>query len=163
MRVTASLARSVFERQEHGMRRMTVFRLPALVLAAAALAGGAQAAEPAKPENAYMDLQPIGLPAIVHGRLVNYVFASVRLILAKGADASKLPQHEPFLRDALVRAGTRTPFNLPEDGVHLDERRLKAEIMREAATELGPGQVVSVVIRSQTPQRRTGLPGGAQP
>ncbi len=142
------------------MRRLTALCIPALVIATAARA----APDPsAKPAQNHVDLQPVGLPAIVHGRLVNYIFVDLRLVLAKGVDASKLPQHEPFLRDALVRAGTRTPFNPPQDGVHLDEGRLKAEIMRDAANEVGPGKVVSVEIRSQTPQRRTGLAGGAQP
>ncbi len=140
-------------------------RLALLCISVLALPGAAYAApEPSgKPAQTYTDLQPVGLPAIVHGRLVNYVFVDVRLILAKGMDASKLPEHEPFLRDALVRAGTRTPFNPPEDGVHLDEARLKAEIMRDAIAEVGAGKVIGVEIRSQTPQRRTGLPGGARP
>ncbi|WP_174301279.1 hypothetical protein [Caulobacter sp. S45] len=142
------------------MRRGALLCIPAL-----ALWGPAQGApdSSAKPKQVYIDLQPVGLPAVVHGRLVNYIFADIRVVLARGVDASKLQEYEPFLRDALVHAGTRTPFNLPQDGVHLDEPRLKAEILREAAAEVGPGKVVSVEIRSQTPQRRTGIPGGAQP
>ena len=142
------------------MRRLALLCIPALTLAGAAHSAPESSAKPAQ---AYMNLQPIGFPAIIHGRLVNYIFADVRLVLAKGVDASKLPEHEPFLRDALVRAGTRTPFNPPQDGVHLDETRLKAEIMRDATAEVGPGKVIGVEVRSQTPQRRTGLPGGAQP
>ncbi len=139
------------------MRRLAVLCLPAL-----AMAGTVHAApqSSAKPAQAYMDLQPVGLPAIVHGRLVNYIFADVRLVLAKGVDVAKLQEHEPFLRDALVRAATRTPFNPPQDGVHLDEARLKAEMLRDAAGEVGPGKVTGVEIRSQTPQRRMGVPGG---
>ena len=98
---------------------------------------------------------------MVHGRLVNYIFIQVRLMLAKGVDASKLQGEEPFIRDALVRAAAHTPFNPPEDGVRLDDARLKAEIRRDAVARLGPGKVVAVVIRTETPQRRTGVPGGA--
>ena len=134
----------------------------AMTLAVAAAAHAAP--EPSgKPAQAYMTLQPIGLPAIVHGRLVNYIFVDMRLMAAKGVDASKLQEHEPFVRDALVRAATHTPFNPPQDGVHLDEARLKAEVLKDAAAELGPGRIIAVEIRSQTPQRRSGVPGGALP
>ena len=139
-----------------------------LVICALGLAafGGVARAEPqssAKPAEPYIDLQPIGFPAVVHGRLVNYIFADIRLTLGRGVDAARLQDQEPFLRDAIVRAAAHTPFNPPQDGVHLDEPRLKAEVMRQAASQLGPGKVVSVAIRSQTPQRRQGVPGGAQP
>ena len=133
-----------------------------LTLATASTSSAASQSS-AKPAQPYMDLQPMGFPAVVHGRLVNYIFTDVRLTLSKGADAAKLQEREPFLRDALVRAATRTPFNPPQDGVRLDEPRLKAEVLRQAAAQFGPGKVVSVEIRSQAPQRRTGVPGGAQP
>ncbi len=133
-----------------------------LLLAAAGPAVAAPQSS-AKPPAPYMDLQPIGFPAVVHGRLVNYVFADLRLQLGKGVEAAPLANEEPFLRDALVRAASRTPFNPPQDGVHLDEARLRAEVMRDAATLLGPGKVVGVIVKSQTPQRRTGVPGGATP
>ena len=117
----------------------------------------------AKAAQPYMDLQSIGFPAVVHGRLVNYIFADLRLTLGSGVDAAKLQEQEPFLRDTLVRAATRTPFNPPQDGVHLDASRLKAELLRIAAAQFGPSKVVAVDVRSQTPQRRMGVPGGAQP
>ena len=137
-----------------------------LALALMLVGGTASRAAPqssAKAARPYMDLQPIGFPAIVHGRLVNYIFADVRLTLNVGVDAAKLQDEEPFVRDTLVRAATHSPFNPPQDGVHLDEARLKAEVLRIAAAQLGAGKVVSVDIRSQTPQRRTGVPGGARP
>ncbi len=128
-----------------------------------ASASVAHAADPPgdKPTQPYVDLQTIGVPAVVGGRLVNYVFIEMRLMLAKGVDASKIQSREPFLRDAFVRAATRTPFNPPGDGVHLQDVRLKAEMMRDAAAAVGPGKVVAVVLKSETPQRRTGVPGGA--
>ena len=141
------------------MRRLAVFCLPALVAAGVTHAAPTS---PAKPNQPYMDLQPVGLPAIVHGRLVNYIFVDLRLVLAAGVDAAKLQEHEPFLRDALVHAATRSPFNPPQDGVHLDEARLKAEVMRDAAAEVGGGKVVAVEVRSQTPQRLAGVPGGSK-
>ena len=142
---------------------MSDWRL-SLLMAVILSSGSAQAAESSgKPAAPYMTLQPIGLPAIVHGRLVNYIFVDFRLVLGKGVDPSHLQDREPFLRDALVRAATRTPFNLPDDGVRLDEGRLKAQVMRAVISEIGPGKISSVEILSQTPQRRTGVPGGATP
>ncbi len=123
--------------------------------------GVARAAEPAsgKPAQPYVNLQTVGLPAVVGGRLVNYIFVAIRLTLATGIDASKIQAREPFLRDALVRAASRTPLNPPADGVHLDDARLKAEILRVAVEQFGPGKVVGVVLKSETPQHRTGVPG----
>ena len=66
-----------------------------------------------------------------------------------------------MLRDALVHAAARTPFNPPEDGVRLDDGRLKGEVLRYARAQFGPGKVVRVTVRSETPQRRTGIPGAA--
>ena len=137
-------------------------RLAVLTLMLSASVAAAHAEKPAagKPVQPYFDLQTMGLPAVVHKRLVNYVFVDVRLGLANGVDASKLQAQEPYLRDALVRAAAHTPFNPPEDGVRIDQARFKAEVMQVAAAQLGPGKVVSVTIRSQTPQHRTGVPGG---
>ena len=130
-----------------------------LVLAAAGSAHAAK--EASKPGQPYVDLQTIGLPAVVHGRLVNYVFVQLRLAVAPGVDASKIQQGEPVLRDALVRAAARTPFNPAEDGVRLDDRRLEGAVMGYARAQFGPGKVVGVSVRSETPQRRTGVPGAA--
>ena len=133
------------------------------VLTLSMLAGVARAADTPgdKAVQPFINLQTMGLPAVVGGRLVNYVFVELKLTLAKGVDASKIQAQEPFLRDAVVRAATHTPFNPPADGVHLDQARLKAEVMKAAAAQLGPGKVVAVVVKSETPQRRTGVPGGA--
>lgn len=138
-------------------------RLLASVLAILLLGTDAASAakEPSKPAQAYVDLQTIGLPAVVHGRLVNYVFVQLRLDVGPGVDASKIQQGEPVLRDALVRMAARKPFNPPEDGVRLDDGRLRAEVMREAQAQFGRGKVVGVDVRSETPQRRTGIPGAA--
>lgn len=135
-----------------------------MLLVASLSATSAQAAkEPAsKPVQPYVDIQTIGLPAVVQGRLVNYIFTDIRLNIGPGVDASRIQQQEPFLRDTLVRTSGHTPFNLPGDGLRLDEARLKAAVLSEARTRFGPGKVVGVVIRSQTPQRRTGVPGSAR-
>lgn len=135
-----------------------------VLLAAAVLllaAAPAQAAEPKKKEGdvgQYVDLQPTGLPIMSNGRLVNYVFVVVRINLTTSANAAKLREKEPFFRDALVRAGHRTPFTNPADLTQVDAARLSATLARDAAAIVGPGQIRSVVITNQAPRRRTGLP-----
>jgi hypothetical protein len=136
-------------------RRALIAAAPLALLAAPALASG-------KEEKAavgqYVDLSPVALPIAVDGRLVNYVFAYVRLNLAPAANPVKLREKEPFFRDALVRAGHRTPFINPKDYTVLDSAKLSAALMRDAAAIAGAGVVKSVVITSQTPKRRQGLP-----
>jgi hypothetical protein len=130
--------------------------VPLLILAQPASAAEA----PSKPSSApFVDLQPVGLPAVVHGRLVNYIFVDIRLRLGRGVDPTRLQDQEPYLRDAVIRAATRTPFNPPEDGLRIDHNRLQAEVLHDAQAQFGPGKVVGIDIRSETPQRRTGVPG----
>ena len=106
----------------------------------------------------YVDLQPVGLPVVSNGRLVNYVFVYVRVNLTSAANVSRLREKEPFFRDALVRAGHRMPFNSPSDLGKIDAPRLIATLSRDAAIITGPGQIRSVVVISQTPRRRLVAP-----
>ncbi|WP_309607120.1 hypothetical protein [Phenylobacterium sp.] len=102
----------------------------------------------------YLDLQPVGLPIIVQDRLVNYVFVYVRLNLTRSADLQRLRDKEPAFRDALVRDGHKTPFVLAGDWQKVDEVKLNAALLRDAAAIAGPGMISSVVVTSQSPQRR---------
>ena len=97
-------------------------------------------------------ISPVALPVVVDGKLVNYVFVTVRLDLAPLVNASKLREKEPYFRDALVRAGHRTPFTLTSDLTKVDEVKLKAAMMREAAAIAGPGAVRSVTLVNQAPK-----------
>jgi hypothetical protein len=136
------------------MRRRDLALLP-LMFALPALAR----AEESKVETGqYIDLAPVALPVAVNNRLINYIFVSVRVNLANNADAIKLRDKEPFLRDALVRAGHRTPFTLVTDYTKIDENKLKAALYRDAVAILGQRNVVGIVVISQTPKQRTGIP-----
>jgi hypothetical protein len=145
------------------MHRRLFFTLaPALLLASVARASeGAKAAK--TDVGQYVDLQPLAMPIIVKGQLLNYIFVYVRLNLTTGADATRLRQKEPFFRDALVRAGHRTPFVLATDYQKVDEAKLTAAMMREAAAIAGPGQVRSAVVTLQAPQRRVIMPRPSAP
>lgn len=99
----------------------------------------------------------VGLPIITGGRLRNYVFVSLRLHLGGSATPETMRAKEAFLRDAVVRAGHRTPFVVPNDWTRIDETALSASLMRAAAAIAGRGSVTRVEIVSQAPRRRTGV------
>jgi hypothetical protein len=146
------------------MRRRDLPLLAFTLFAAGIGAPGAQAGEHGddkkggKGDGQYIDVSPIALPIVVDGRLINYVFVSVRVNLAPFAEASVLRDKEPFLRDALVRAGHRAPFTDPHDYTRVDEARLKASLFHDAAAILGARNVAGVSVVSQTPKQRSGLP-----
>jgi hypothetical protein len=106
----------------------------------------------------YIDLSSAAMPIVVSGQLVNYVFVSVRIMLTSTADSMKLRAKAPYFRDALVRAGHRTPFTNLKDYSSVDVPKLQAAMMREATAIAGPGTIKAILVTSQTPKRRVGLP-----
>jgi hypothetical protein len=140
-------------------RRVLILAAPLALLAASAHASGKAAeGDDKSPVGQYVDLATVALPIVVDGRLINYVFASVRLNLATGANSVKLREKEPFFRDALVRAAHRTPFTLAKDHSRIDEAKLSAAMMREAAAIAGRGAVKSVVVTQQSPKKYIATP-----
>src|SRR6201991_62151 len=103
------------------LKRLLILVAPILMIACAA-----HAAEKEKPKEVgqYVDLQPVAMPIVVDGRLVNYVFVYVRINLTGGADVTKVRDKEPAFRDALVRDAHRTPFVVPGDWQKVDEGKL---------------------------------------
>lgn len=137
-------------------------RLVILAASLALVAGTARAEEnPKTVVGQYVDLQPVGLPIVVSGRLVNYVFVYLRINLSAGADVIRLRTKEPFFRDALVREAHRTPFVVPGNWQRVDERKLTAVMLRDASAIAGEGAVTSVVVTSQAPQRPVTPPRSA--
>lgn len=132
------------------LRRLVIAAFPLVLLATAPAVAEEKA--PNKQVGQYVDLQPVALPIVVDGQLVNYVFVSVRLNLASGVDTSRWRAKEPFFRDALVRAAARQSL-AQADFVHVDEARLKAAVLRDAAAIIGPGVVINVRIIKQQPQK----------
>ncbi|SFS47393.1 hypothetical protein [Brevundimonas viscosa] len=132
-----------------------------LIAAPVALAAGPVAAgDTDRPAGASLNMSGVGLPVIAGGRLRNYVFVSLRLHLGGSATPESMRLKEPFLRDALVRAGHRTPFLVADDWTRLDAAALSSSLMRSAARLAGPGAVVRVEVVSQAPRRRTGVRAG---
>ena len=145
-------------------KRSLILALTAAAVAAAPFA--AQAAEEkdkkSKEVGQYVELQPVAIPIVADGRLVNYVFVYVRVNLKASADVTKLRDKEPMFRDALVRDAHKTPFVLPNDWQKVDEAKLSAALTRDAGV-IAPGAVTSVTITQQTPQRRVMPPRPAKP
>ena len=125
---------------------------PALILMLNALPAAALAADPQADKPATLQLAPVAMPIVVDGRLINYVFVTVKLTLAKGADGAAVREKEPFLRDALVRAAHHQPFVLASDYTKVDEPRVRAEAMRDAAMFAGPGVVTKAEVSKQVSQ-----------
>jgi flagellar basal body-associated protein FliL len=134
-----------------------------IVLTVLALSTPAFAAEEKKKEGEgdavgqYIDLVPLALPIVADGMVRNYIFLRVRVNLTKSADAPKMRDKEPYLRDALLHAGYRTPFTRTDSYLKVDEAKLSASLARDAAAILGPGKVASVQVVSQDPQRISGV------
>ena len=131
-----------------------------LATSVALAAGPAAAGDADRPTGAILNMSGVGLPVIAGGRLRNYVFVSLRLHLGGSATPESMRLKEPFLRDALVRAGHRTPFVVADDWTRLDAAALSASLMRAAATIAGRGAVARVEVVSQAPRRRTGVQAG---
>jgi|SRR5579872_6067714 len=133
-------------------RRAVLFALPVAAFASAAAAETKVAGQ-------YVDLSPVAMPIVVDGRLINYVFVYVRINLTGSADMPRLRDKEPYFRDALVRAGHRTPFTRYDDYTRLDEARLKATLFQAAVGIAGPGAIASIeIMPGGGPMRRVGLP-----
>ena len=141
------------------MQRRALIQAGAL-LTVSAVASGARASEKAEPAAApFLNLPGMGLPVITDGRVRNYVFIVLKLHLGAGHTVEAVRAKEAYLRDALVRAGHRTPFVLPDTWLALDTAALSAALIRAASTLIGRGAVTRVEVVSQTPRRRTGMQG----
>ena len=101
-----------------------------------------------------MNVTGVGLPVITGGRLRNYVFVTLRLHLGAHATPETVRHKEAFFRDALVKAGHRTPFVLADDWTRLDVAALSASLMRSAVTIAGRGAVTRVEVVTQAPRRQ---------
>ncbi len=144
------------------MRRAALSLLTALAFAGPALAG--EGAQPAAPKNATLLMSTVALPIVMDGKLVNFIYVTLRLGLSAQADAPKLRDKEPYFRDDLIRAGFRQPFVVPGNYAVLDDNRLKATILHDAAVLAGPGMVVSVqIVREQSQHFVRGSKGASGP
>ncbi|MBS0363010.1 MAG: hypothetical protein JSR98_16655 [Proteobacteria bacterium] len=142
--------------------RLLILAFAAILAAPLGARAGEDKDKKSKEVGQYVDLQPVAMPIVVDGRLVNYVFVYVRVNLKPNADVIKIRDKEPLFRDALVRDAHKTPFVLPNDWQKVDEAKLVAAMTRDASA-IVPGAVASVSITSQTSQKRVMPPRPATP
>lgn len=112
------------------------------------------------PPDPKIKLQPIAIPIIVDGKLLNYIFVNLTLTLASAVPVTTMEGKEPFLRDAVVKAAHRTPFTAVDTYNEVDAEKLKLAVMREAAGLVGKGKVASVEITKQIARRQIPHPSG---
>ena len=122
-----------------------------LLIAVAPVQPVLAADRPSEPQT--VALQAVALPVIVDGRLINYVFCSIRLDLYPNADGARVRAKEEYFRDDLVRLGHRNAFTRRDDYTKIDETRVRAEIMRIAPGLVGPGVIRSATIIKQSSQK----------
>ena len=132
---------------ETSIRRAFAAALIASTLLAGHGAAHAQPAANAEADSARtMDAAYIAVPVVREGRLVNYLFVSVRIDIAPNVDLWRTRERAHFLRDALLRAAHRTPL---ADAAHADQLHRPAALaaFRAAAQQaLGAGAVRGVTI-----------------
>ena len=126
----------------------------ALILTLNAWPAMALAADAAAEKPATVQLAPVAMPIVVDGRLVNYVFVTVKLTLAKGVEGAVVRDKEAFFRDALVRAGHHTPFVVATDYTKADVAKIRAEVLKDAPQFVGRGVVANAEITKQVSQTK---------
>jgi hypothetical protein len=131
------------------LRRFVLAGLAGLALFATPVLAGEKAKDEPDPS---VKLASVGIP-VFHGHTVsNYLFLSVRLNLTPKANVAKLRDMEPYFRDVLVKAASKTSFAQANRDDLLDEPRFKAAMMVEFSKVAGPGMIQSVEILSQSPK-----------
>ena len=128
-----------------------ILALIAALIATPAMAAGGAATIKIDPS---IPLAPVAVPITENGKLVNYVFLSIKVMLSPKADLYKLVGQEPYFRDALVRAGHRQSLGVPGDSNRVDEKLVKAVLKREAASFMDARMIASIEIVRQDPKKR---------
>jgi hypothetical protein len=71
------------------------------------------------------------------GKLVDYVFADARMLVAEGKDPWKYREQAHFIRDAVLRAAHRTSFNAKGDLKAFDPKLAETECLKAANESVG--------------------------
>jgi hypothetical protein len=115
------------------------------------------------PPEAIVKMQPFAAPIVENGKLINYIFLNLSLKMAEGVPITVMEGQEPILRDAVVRAAYKTPFNKADSYNEVDAARLKAVVLSQAVALVGKGKVASVEITKQIARKQLPPPTRAKP
>ncbi len=149
-----------------------LFLAPALMLANPALAGGGKKGgkagnrikaewtvendvlPPPLPEldqaqaTRAVDIPVVVAPISIEGRLVNYAFVSIRLVLDGSADAWKMRAKAHIMRDAIVRASHEYGFGKDGERSMLDKERTIALVRDAVAPWVDESQLEHIEVIS---------------
>lgn len=143
----------------HAMRIFALFASIYLVLALAPpSAWAASAPAAAKTEEASADRKVVApnvvTPVVREGKLVNYLFVTVEVELADGANVMQLRDRAQFLRDSLLRATHRAALADPADDKRLNYAAAKPVLTAAANEALGAQNIKKVNIGTVDSLRR---------
>ncbi len=133
-------------------RRNLLFCLTAMAAVAPASAMAAKK-ETASPDP-NLRLGNVGVPVIVNGAVVNYVFVSVQLKFTSKANTVTMKDKEPYFRDRIVHVAHRVDFAETGRTDRLDEAKFKKVMFGELSTIAGKGMIASVEVLMQNPKSR---------
>ncbi len=94
----------------------------------------------------------VGIPVFKGHTVTNYLFLSIKINLTPKANEAKLRDMEPYFRDVLVKAASKTSFAQASRDDLLDEPRFKQAMMVEFSKVAGAGMIQSIEIVSQSPK-----------
>jgi hypothetical protein len=104
-----------------------------------------------------MDAPYLAVPVVREGRLVNYLFVSLRIEISPQVDLWRTRERAHFLRDALVRASHSNDLADPHDNNTLNEARA-LQVYRAAATQaLGEHAVSGISVVATYSSQGSGI------
>jgi len=132
------------------MRRLLALLLCVLLLTGAGPAPKAGADDGSRA----IEIASVPAPVFADGKLLNYFFVTVHVVVADGQSVVKLRERAHFVRDALVRRLHETSIASPATFDQVDEKTLKAVVAAAARQALGEKAVGRVEIIDAEPLRR---------
>lgn len=102
--------------------------------------------ESAEVDTRIIEQSNVVAPITRNGRLVNYLFITVRVELAQSGDVWKLKEKSHFLRDSLVRATHKTSLAVSGDEKSLDLPQAEKVLLAAAQEALGAQSVRAVSV-----------------
>lgn len=130
-------------------------KLLALCVCVLLLAGAAPPTKSSSDDGSRaIEVASVPAPVFADGKLLNYFFITVHVVVADGQSVVKLRERAHFVRDALVRGLHATSIASAATFDQVDEATLKAVVAAAAKQALGEKAVGRVEIIHAEPLRR---------